>query len=108
MDTRAGLSQLAGGFIIFACACSGPPTAPAPGEPQPPLSNISTFSVTNGWTGEPVAGAVVSANGTQEVTDSAGQVRLSGTGCLTVEVTASGFLERRTCSASGITLWPVA
>jgi hypothetical protein len=51
----------------------------------------------------------VSANGTQEVTDSAGQVRLPKTStCLRVEVKASGFLERRTCSHSAITLWPVA
>jgi hypothetical protein len=127
MDARAGLSQLAGGLIIFAAACSGPPTAPgqpqpppsvtsgpptAPAEPQPPqppLPVVTTFTVTNGWTGEAVAGALVSADGIQAATDSAGQVRLVKTGnCLKIDVTASGFLERRTCSAAAITLWPVA
>jgi hypothetical protein len=128
MNGHADLIRLVGsGVIIFAVACSGPPTAPgnvspspnppqvvpqpspAPGEPQPPASVMTTFTVTNGWTGEAVAGAVVSAEGTQAVTNSAGQVQFLKAGnCLAVEVTVSGFLERRTCSHSAITLWPAA
>src|SRR5262245_47523480 len=110
MGARALLGRWVGsGLIIFAVACSGPPTAPAapqppstispgppaaPSEPQPsPLPAMTTFTVTNGWTGEPVAGALVSADGTQAVTDSAGQVQFLKTGnCLTVDVTVGGFL----------------
>ena len=103
--------------VLFAGACGDPPTAP-PRELQPTVPEPSpaptepvetTFTVTNGWTGQPVAGARVSAADTQMVTDSAGQVRLLKTWpCVTMEVVATGFLERRTCATSEITLWPVA
>ena len=95
-------------LLALANGCGDPPTGPAriPGPVRPVET---TFTVSNGWTREPVAGARVSANDTQLVTDSAGQVRLmKGERCVTVEVVASGFLERRTCAMSEITLWPVA
>lgn len=126
MGARSDLSRLAvSGLFVFVAACSEPPTAPglptiprppttpgpptAPSEPQPPTSVMTTFAVTNGWTGEVVPDALISANGTQAVTDRSGQVQFLKTGnCLKVELAVSGFLERRTCSTSAITLWPVA
>ena len=106
------------GLVLFAGACGDPPTGPAripdpspiPGPAPGPVEPVAaTFTVTNGWSGRPVVGASVSANDTQTVTDSAGQVQLmKGDRCVTVEVVASGFLERRTCATSDITLWPIS
>jgi hypothetical protein len=63
----------------------------------------------DGWTREPVPGAVVNANGEQTRTDAAGQVGLltSPPHCLRVQVLAPGFLDRSTCARPEITLWPV-
>jgi hypothetical protein len=91
-------------LLVLASGCGDPPTSPGPVVPVE-----TTFTVTNGWTREPVAGARVSANDTQALTDSRGQVRLvKGDPCVTVEVVANGFLERRACVMSEVTLWPVA
>ena len=69
-----------------------------------------TYTVLDGWTREPVAGAVVNANGEQTRTDAAGHVRLFTTPphCLRVQVLAPGFLERNACALPEITLWPIA
>ena len=119
MNARAVLFRVAGyALLVFASACGDQPTGPArspgpspiPGPPPGPAEPVeTTFTVTNGWTGQPVAGATVSANGAQVVTNAAGQIRLmKGDGCVTVEIVASGFLERRTCATSEITLWPIS
>jgi hypothetical protein len=72
-----------------------------------------TFTIINGWSREPVAGAAVTANGLEAATDTSGQVQFPATpsSCLTIGVTADGFLDRRTCGSANarqITLWPVA
>jgi hypothetical protein len=114
METGAVLRHLAWStLIVIASACSDPPSGPTdPWQvttPFEPRAAMKTFTVSNGWTREPVAGALVSANGAQAETDTAGQVRLPVTGaCLKVELSVPGFLERRTCSSGEITLWPVA
>jgi len=98
------------GLAISAGACGDSPTRPGPVDPQPgPQQNTITLTVLDGWTRQPVAGAVVS-HGTDAVTDSAGrvQVRVTSDVCQTVTVRAAGFLDRRTCSSSEVTLWPVA
>jgi hypothetical protein len=67
----------------------------------------------NGWSRAPVAGATVTVNGREGLTDALGQVQFPATpsNCLTIEVKAAGFLERRACGSADvhqITLWPVA
>lgn len=100
-NAGAAVFRLAG-LLVFASACGSSPTAPG--------SVQTTFTVTNGWTREPVAGATVSAgDGMVAHTDASGRLQLRKTGsCLTVAVHATGFLERRTCTASEVTLWPIA
>jgi hypothetical protein len=112
-------------WVLIACsiACGGsdqtrgpvvpspftPPASPSPAPPPPPPPGEVTYTVLDGWTREPVPGAVVIANGENTRTDAAGQVRLMTTPptCLRVEVLAPGFLERSTCALPDITLWPV-
>jgi len=100
-------------LIIAAVACGGSPTAPGqPGSKQPPAGQ-TTFTIVDGWSRQPVAGASVTANGTQALTDAAGQVRFPTpqSSCVTIDVKAAGFLDRRTCGSSSavqITLWPIA
>jgi hypothetical protein len=66
------------------------------------------LTIVNGWTGAPVAGATVTAGGTRQMSNSAGQVQFGNTGqCLTMEVVAAGFLDRRSCAVSDVTLWPI-
>ena len=87
-----------------------PPPAPPPSPPPPPPPpGEVTYTVLDGWTREPVPGAVVNANGEQTRTDAAGLVRLFTTPphCLRVQVLALGFLERSTCALPEITLWPI-
>jgi len=111
----ADLSRVAGsGLIAIAAACGGHPTAPDGASSA--LTGTSghsaletTFSIVNGWTREPVAGATVSADSVQLVSDEAGHFRLPKNGpCANIEVVAPNFLERRTCAVAEITLWPVA
>ena len=107
--------------VLLACAtaCGGSDTTrgpaapttvgtPPPAAPPPPPGEV-TYTVLDGWTREPVAGAVVNANGEQTRTDAAGHVRLFTTPphCLRVQVLALGFLERSTCALPEITLWPI-
>lgn len=64
--------------------------------------------MTNGWTGSPVVAARVSGNGIDAMTDGAGRIFLPDSpGCVAVTILAAGFLERRTCAAASLTLWPV-
>ncbi len=111
MNARNVLLTLAWcGFAIAIGACGDSPTRPGPVDPQPgPQQNTITLTVLDGWTRQPVAGAIVS-HGIDAVTDSAGrvQVRVTSDVCQTVTVRAAGFLDRRTCSSSEVTLWPVA
>lgn len=104
-------------FCLTGCGGNGPgPVAPTavssvtPAAPTPGPAVSFTISVTDGWTGTTVAGAKVSAEGIDAVTDAAGRVQLTTrtVGCVPVNIVASGFLQRRTCAASTITLWPVA
>jgi hypothetical protein len=107
--------------VLLACAtaCGGSDTTrgpaapttvstPPPAPPPPPPGEV-TYTVLDGWTREPVPGAVVNANGEQTRTDAAGHVRLFTTPphCLRVQVLALGFLERSTCALPEITLWPI-
>ena len=90
---------------------SGPPPPNASTPPAPaPGSATVTVTVTDGWTRSPVIGATVSGANVNSVTDSAGTVTVTtSTGsCLVLTVVAPGFLDRRTCVAASITLWPVA
>jgi hypothetical protein len=49
------------------------------------------------------------ANGVESVTGSDGTLQLTaGAACVPLEISAPGFLQRRTCAKSSITLWPVA
>lgn len=111
MNGRIVLLTLAWcGLAIAIGACGNSPTRPGPVDPQPgPQQNTITLTVLDGWTRQPVAGAIVS-HGIDAVTDSAGrvQVRVTSDVCQTVTVRAAGFLDRRTCSSSEVTLWPVA
>lgn len=104
---------------LAGCACGASPTSAtprpsstvsAPPTPAPEGALPTTLTVTDGWTGSPVAGARVSAEGTDAVTDIGGEVQMTrptGT-CLQVAILARGYLQRRTCATSTITLWPVA
>ncbi len=96
-------SQLAVfGLVVVIAACGGSPTAPS----QPPRSTDpagqTTFTILDGWSQLPVAGAAVTANGTQALTDEAGHVQFAAalSGCVVLEVKATGFLDRRTCGSS--------
>jgi len=107
------LSRLAAfGLILIAVACGRSPAAPGqlPGSTGP--AGQTTFTISSGETGEPVAGATVTASGTQVRTNAAGEVRFPATlpNCA-IDVKAAGFLDRRTCGSSiarQITLWPIA
>lgn len=111
--------------LWIAAGCSSPtaPTvseppvsSPAPFVPPPVVAATSetrggslTISVTDGWTGAPVSGARVVANGVESVTASNGTLELTvGSACLPLDIIAPGFLQRRTCAKSSITLWPIA
>ena len=71
-------------LVACAAACRGPepsrgPAVPTPvtvPTPAPPPPGEVTYTVLDGWTREPVPGAVVNANGEQTRTDGAGQVPL--------------------------------
>jgi hypothetical protein len=100
---------------VFAIGCGRQPLAPSSaGSPLPPArlapaDESATIKIVNGWTGAAVQGAEVTAGGNRTLSDDAGSVRLHTTGaCLTIHVTAPGFLDRRTCAVSEITLWPIA
>jgi hypothetical protein len=67
-------------------------------------------TVTDGWTGAPVPGARVSVKGAEYLTAADGtiQVTIVAGNCLRVDITAAGFLQRRTCARTSVTLWPIA
>jgi len=98
------------GLVVILGACGRSST----GLNQPDqVTGQMTFTIINGWSREPVAGAAVTANGLEAATDTSGQVQFPATpsSCLTIGVTADGFLDRRTCGSANarqITLWPVA
>lgn len=102
------------GLVLAVVSCGRSPTAPGGSSTTSDhVGAQTTFTIVNGWSREPVAGATVTANGGDVLTDASGHVQFSATGssCVTMTVRAGSFLERRTCaSASGgqITLWPVA
>lgn len=114
MSTSAYSSRLAAlGLVVVTVACGRAPTAPSqPSAPRDPVSEQTTFTIINGWSREPVAGATVTANGGEALTDASGRVQFPATSsnCLTIEVKATGFLDRRACGSASvrqITLWPV-
>jgi hypothetical protein len=108
------LSRLvAFGLIVIVVACGHSPAAPGQPSGSTDPTGQTTFTISSGETAEPVVGAVVTANGTQALTDDAGQVRFPATWstCVVIDVKAAGFLDRRTCGSSidrQITLWPIA
>jgi hypothetical protein len=114
MNATTLSSRLAAfGLGVILAACSRSPTAPSqpPGSTDP--ASQTTLLIVDGWSLSPVAGAAVTANGAQALTDNAGRVQLPAinSGCAVVEVKATGFLDRRTCASSlvrEISLWPVA
>lgn len=114
MHSIAYTARLAAfGLVVVVGACGRSSTVPNQPSPTPgQVAGQTTFTIVNGWSREPVPGAAVTANGREVATDASGHVQFPATsGCLTIEVTAAGFLDRRTCgsaSASQITLWPVA
>jgi len=114
MKATTLLSHLAAfGLVVAVPACGRSPTAP--GQPTGSIHSAGqmTFVIFDGWSQLPVPGAAVIANGTQALTDDAGQVQFPATpsGCVVIDVKATGFLDRRTCGSSlvrQISLWPVA
>lgn len=114
MSAMALLSRLvAFGLIVIVVACGHSPAAPGPRSGSTGPKGETTFTISSGETAEPVVGAAVTANGTQALTDDAGQVRFPATSsrCVVIDVKAAGFLDRRTCGSSidrQITLWPIA
>ncbi len=118
--------------VVVLAGCSGPlrsPTTATPGDMpasppvstftappsgQVPRSNPISVRVTDGWSGAPVYGARLLDDSVTTISDVDGiadglwqGVSPSGS-CLAVDVTAVGFLQRRTCVQSSITLWPAA
>lgn len=114
MKATTVVFQLAGfALVVVIAACGRSPTAPAQPAASTTTAGQTTFVIVDGWTQLPVAGALVSANGTERLTDEAGRVQFPAalSGCTVIEVKATGFLDRRTCGSSlgrHITLWPVA
>jgi hypothetical protein len=88
-------------------------TAPPVVSPPPPVNTVIT--VTDGWTGAPVAGTRITLAASTHVTDAQGRAEVP-LGCARATLTAEGFLERRVNCLVGaalegrtpITLWPVA
>jgi hypothetical protein len=76
----------------------------------PPIGAGQSVTVTDGWTGAPVPGARVSVNGSHYLTadDGTFPVTIIAGNCLRVEIAAAGFLNRRTCARTSMTLWPIA
>ncbi len=114
MKATAVLSRLVGcGLVLVAMACGRSPNAPSPIDSSGGPPEQMTFSIIDGWSRASVPGAVVTANSQQALTDASGEVRfpVSSSSCMTVDVMATGYLERRTCASSSnrqITLWPMA
>ena len=108
------LARLVGcGLVVVTIACGRSPAAPREiGSPNAPPGQ-TTFTILDGWSRAPVAGATVTANGQQAVTDGSGEIRFAWTSssCMTMDVMAAGYLERRTCGSASnpqITLWPIS
>jgi hypothetical protein len=108
---------------LVACH-GGSPTGPTPAAAVPaptpaatvpgPTSAASTHvlhdvTIISGETQQPVAGARVLVDGTPYTTDDAGKIvlRAVSSGARDLDVSASGFLERRTLFRSSLfSLWP--
>lgn len=107
--------------VLAALGCANSPTEPGrqpprpipiplpPAPPPPAGPTETTFTIKDGWSGVPVAGASVTAEAQTGTTDANGTIRLTVDlpNCLTVTIRAAGFLERRTCALQDVTLWPV-
>ena len=99
--------------LVMTVGC-GSPVSPSRLSPPPPIpppdSATVRVIVTNGWMRSPVIGASVSGINVNVVTDSEGSITVTRSpgSCLVLTVVAPGFLDRRTCAAESITLWPVA
>jgi len=100
-----------GSFVLtlglVSCGGSDRPTTPSPVTVASPAPIQVT--VADGATGVPVAGATVTHQGQAFVTDARGIATLATASALStpVDVTASGFLDRKTAvSSSTVFLWP--
>ena len=95
-------------IALAAGACHQAPTAATVatvGSGAGPLTVI----VTDGWSRAAVPNAHVTGEGIDTLTDTGGRTTVPvPAGCTPLTIDADGFLERRTCAASSITLWPVA
>lgn len=104
---------------VTACGDSDtrPPTfglGPTPQGTPPPVVN-TVITVTDGWTGAPVAGTRITLAASTHVTDAQGRAALP-LGCERATFAAEGFLERRVNCLVGavlegrtpVALWPVA
>jgi len=96
---------------VAALGCSKTQPFAPPKTERSPLPETVTVKLVDGWTGAPVAGAQVSWTDGNAVSDESGQfvvplgpLRL----CVRLDIVASGFLERQTCHAPTLSLWPVA
>jgi hypothetical protein len=99
------LSRLGALLPLLLFGCSGGGAA----SPSAASMAPTAIAVVSGETGEPVAGAMVTAGGRAVVTDAAGRAALEAAeGLLTIE--ARGFLLRETALRPGersFTLWPL-
>ena len=75
-----------------------------------PITAGPTVTVTDGWTGAPVAGARVTVQGTELLTTANGTVPVTivASQCQLMDIVATGFLRRQTCARASVTLWPIA
>jgi len=96
---------------VAALGCSKTPPFAPPKTERNDLPQTVTVKLVDGWTGAPVAGAQVSWTDGNAVTDESGQFAVPLAAprlCVPLDIVASGFLERRTCHAPTLSLWPVA
>lgn len=114
MKATADLPRLAVcGLVLIGVACARSPTAPALIDSSSGPPRQTTFTVIDGWSRQPVVGAAVTANGLQVLADTSGQVRFPATksSCISLDVIATGYLERRMCASAftqEVALWPMA
>ena len=114
MNAKAVFSRLvACGLVLVAIACGRSPSAPGQIDSPGGSQVQTTFSIIDGSSRAPVPGAAVTAGGQQALTDVSGEVRfpVTSSSCMTLDVLATGYLERRTCGSASnrqITLWPMA
>lgn len=108
--TAGGCSSPAAPSATSSAPTSISEAAFAPGPSTAPIVAGQTVTVTDGWTGAPVAGARVSIMGTELLTAANGTVpvTIAQGQCQLLDIEATGFLQRRTCARSSVTLWPIA